>query len=42
LHSPRTKRADDRRIPRSYAEEEFGFNATPYVATGKFVKILGL
>ena len=24
------------------AEEEFGFNATPYVATGKFVKILGL
>ena len=23
-------------------EEEFGFNATPYVATGKFVKILGL
>src|SRR4029079_11955519 len=30
-----TKRADDRRIPRSYAEEEFGFNATPNVATGK-------
>jgi hypothetical protein len=24
------------------AEEEFGFNATPYVATGKSVKILGL
>jgi hypothetical protein len=24
------------------AEEEFGFNATPYAATGKFVKILGL
>ena len=24
------------------AEEEFGFNAEPYVRTGKFVKILGL
>jgi len=24
------------------AEEEFTFNAPPYVATGKFVKILGL
>jgi hypothetical protein len=23
-------------------EEEFGFNAEPYVRTGKFVKILGL
>jgi hypothetical protein len=28
--------------PASAGEEEFGFNATPYVATGKFVKILGL
>ena len=24
------------------AEEEFGFNAEPYVRTGKFVKVLGL
>lgn len=24
------------------AEEELGFNAEPYVRTGKFVKILGL
>jgi hypothetical protein len=24
------------------AEEEFGFNAEPYVRTGKFAKILGL
>jgi hypothetical protein len=24
------------------AEQEFGFDATPYVASGKFVKILGL
>jgi hypothetical protein len=24
------------------AEEEVGFNAMPYVVTGKFVKILGL
>jgi hypothetical protein len=23
-------------------EEEFGFNAEPYVRTGKFVKVLGL
>jgi hypothetical protein len=26
---------------RGRAEEEFGFNATPYLATGKFVKVLG-
>jgi hypothetical protein len=24
------------------AEEEFGFNAEPYVRTGKFAKVLGL
>ena len=31
----------DQNITGFRAEEEFGFNATPYVATGKFVKILG-
>jgi hypothetical protein len=32
----------DQNITGFRAGEEFGFNATPYVATGKFVKILGL
>jgi hypothetical protein len=32
----------DQNVTGFRAEEEFGFNATPYVATGKFVKILGL
>ena len=31
----------DQNITGFRAAEEFGFNATPYVATGKFVKILG-
>jgi hypothetical protein len=32
----------DQNITGFRGEEEFGFSATPYVATGKFVKILGL
>jgi hypothetical protein len=32
----------DQNITDFRAEDEFGFNATPYVATGKFVKMLGL
>ena len=32
----------DQNITGFRAEEEFGFNAEPYVRTGKFVKILGL
>jgi hypothetical protein len=32
----------DQNVTGFRAEEEFDFNATPYVATGKFVKILGL
>jgi hypothetical protein len=32
----------DQNVTGFRAEEEFGFNATPYVRTGKFVKILGL
>jgi hypothetical protein len=32
----------DQNVTGFRAEEEFGFKATPYVATGKFVKILGL
>jgi hypothetical protein len=32
----------DQNVTGFRGEEEFGFNATPYVATGKFVKILGL
>jgi hypothetical protein len=32
----------DQNVTGFRAEEEFGFNATPYVATGEFVKILGL
>jgi hypothetical protein len=32
----------DQNITGFRGEEEFGFNAEPYVRTGKFVKILGL
>jgi HK97 family phage major capsid protein len=32
----------DQNVTGFRAEEEFGFNAEPYVRTGKFVKILGL
>lgn len=32
----------DQNITGFRAEEELGFNAEPYVRTGKFVKILGL
>jgi HK97 family phage major capsid protein len=32
----------DQNVTGYRAEEEFGFNAEPYVRTGKFVKILGL
>jgi hypothetical protein len=32
----------DQNVTGFRAEAEFGFNATPYVATGKFAKILGL
>ena len=32
----------DQNVTGFRAEEEFAFNAEPYVRTGKFVKILGL
>lgn len=32
----------DQNVTRFRGEEEFGFNAEPYVRTGKFVKVLGL
>lgn len=32
----------DQNVTGFRAEEEFGFNATPYVATGNLVKVLGL
>jgi hypothetical protein len=32
----------DQNVTGFRGEEEFGFNAEPYVRTGKFVKILGL
>ena len=32
----------DQNVTGFRAEEEFGFNAEPYVRTGKFAKILGL
>jgi hypothetical protein len=32
----------DQNVTGFRAEEEFGFNAEPYVRIGKFVKILGL
>jgi hypothetical protein len=32
----------DQNVTGFRGEEEFGFNAEPYVRTGRFVKILGL
>jgi hypothetical protein len=32
----------DQNVPGLRAEGEFGFNAEPYVRTGKFVRILDL